>query len=105
MTKEAEELQRQLNQTEEELKQLKDRAGVISLAETQATLATELAKAQEDLDAAEGELAAQQARVKELETSLAMTSTRPTNTRATTNPPTLRRASERGNRSEIPIPG
>jgi polysaccharide biosynthesis transport protein len=67
MTREADELRAQLNQTEEELKQLKAQAGVTSLAEDTATLATELGKAQEDLDTANAELAAQKARVNEVE--------------------------------------
>ena len=67
VTREADQLRAQLNQTEEELKQLKAKAGITSLAEDTATLATELAKAQEELDAAEGELAAQKARVNEIE--------------------------------------
>ncbi len=64
-----------MNQTEGELKELKARAGIISLAESKATLATELGKSQEDLDTAEGELASQQALVKDLEKSLAVTDT------------------------------
>jgi uncharacterized protein involved in exopolysaccharide biosynthesis len=67
VTREADELHAQLHQTEEELKQLKARAGITSLAEDTATLATELTKAQDELDAAEGELAAQKARVSEIE--------------------------------------
>jgi uncharacterized protein involved in exopolysaccharide biosynthesis len=73
VTRETEELRTELNQTEEELKRLKDRAGIISLAEDRATLATELGKSQEDLDTAEAELAAQKARVKDLDKSLAAT--------------------------------
>ncbi len=72
VTKEAAELQRQLSQTDAELKELKAKAGVISLLETKSTLATELAKSQEALDTAEGELASQQALVKDLEKSLAV---------------------------------
>jgi polysaccharide biosynthesis transport protein len=87
VTKETEELQRQLNQTEGELKELKDRAGVISLVETKATLASELGKSQEALDAAEGELAAQQSLVKVLETSLAVGETSPTDAHPTDNKP------------------
>ncbi|MBV8378010.1 MAG: hypothetical protein JO279_13525 [Verrucomicrobia bacterium] len=72
VTKEAEELKKQLDQTDSELKQLKAKAGIISLAASTATLATETGKTQEDLDVAEGELAAQQALVKDLEKSLAV---------------------------------
>ena len=73
VTKETEELQSQLNQTEGELKELKAKAGIISLAESTASLATEMGKAEADLDTAQSELAMQQARVKELEKSLAVT--------------------------------
>jgi succinoglycan biosynthesis transport protein ExoP len=66
LTREADQLRAQLNQTEEELKQLKTKAGITSLVEDTATLATELAKAQDELDASEGELAAQKARVNEI---------------------------------------
>jgi uncharacterized protein involved in exopolysaccharide biosynthesis len=67
VTREADKVRAQLKETEEELKQLKAKAGVTSLAEDTATLATELAKAQDELDTAEGELAAQKARVNEIE--------------------------------------
>jgi succinoglycan biosynthesis transport protein ExoP len=73
VTKETEGLRRALNQTESELNELKNRAGIITLAESKSTLASELGKSQEELDSVESELAAQQARVKELETSLAIT--------------------------------
>ena len=67
VTREANRLRAQLNQTEEELKQLKAKAGITSLAEDTATLATELGKVREDRDATEAELAAQKDRVKEIE--------------------------------------
>ena len=67
VTREADVLRAHLNQTEEELKQLKAKAGITALAEDTAAIATELAKAQQDLDEAEGDLAAQKARVNEIE--------------------------------------
>jgi uncharacterized protein involved in exopolysaccharide biosynthesis/Mrp family chromosome partitioning ATPase len=70
VTKETEQLRAQLNQTEEELKRLKEKAGVISLKESRAALAAELGKAQEELDSGEAEAAAQRARVEALEKSL-----------------------------------
>jgi polysaccharide biosynthesis transport protein len=72
VTKEAQELQNQLNQTESELKELKAKAGIISLAESTASLATELGKSETDLDTAQSELAMQKDRVKELESLLAV---------------------------------
>jgi uncharacterized protein involved in exopolysaccharide biosynthesis/Mrp family chromosome partitioning ATPase len=72
VAKETEELRLRLSQTEEELRQLKEKAGVISLAESRAALAKELGKAQEELDSASAETAAQKARVAALEQSLAL---------------------------------
>lgn len=73
VTRETARLGTELSRTEEELKQLKGRAGVISLAETKAALAAELGKCEADLDTAKAEFAAQQAYVKDLEKSLALT--------------------------------
>ena len=70
VAKETETLRTQLNQTEEELKRLKEKAGIISITESKAALAKELGKAQEDLDSSEAEMAAQKARVEALEQSL-----------------------------------
>jgi polysaccharide biosynthesis transport protein len=86
VTKEAEELQKQLNQTEAELKELRAKAGIISLTESRAALASEMGKTQQELDSAEAEFASQQALVKDLEKSLAL----PTETAQpdnTTRPP------------------
>src|SRR5271166_4503408 len=71
VAREADQLKAQLNQTEQELKQLKAKAGITSLAEDTASLAKELAKAQEELDGSEAELAAQNARVNEIERLIA----------------------------------
>jgi uncharacterized protein involved in exopolysaccharide biosynthesis len=73
VTQEADQIRKELSETEAQLKELKDKAGVISLAESRTTLTAELGKSQEELDSAESELASQQARVKELEKSLAVT--------------------------------
>jgi len=72
VAKETEALRTQLSQTDEELKRLKEKAGVISLKESRAALASELGKAQEEQDGAEGELAAQKARVEAIEKSLSI---------------------------------
>jgi uncharacterized protein involved in exopolysaccharide biosynthesis/Mrp family chromosome partitioning ATPase len=72
VARETEQLRLQLNQTEEELKRLKEKAGVISLKESSAALATQLGKAQEDLDTGEAEAAAQRARVDAIEQSLTL---------------------------------
>jgi polysaccharide biosynthesis transport protein len=72
VTKETEQLRAELSQTEQQLKAIKDQAGIISLAENKSSLAAELGKSQTELDTAESELAAQQSRVNEIETSLAV---------------------------------
>ena len=72
VTRETAQLRTELSRTEEELKQLKGRAGIISLAETKAALAADLGKSEGDLDTAKAEFAAQQAFVKDLEKSLAL---------------------------------
>jgi polysaccharide biosynthesis transport protein len=80
VTRETARLRTELGQTEESLKQLKAKAGTVSLSETKAALASEFEKFQGDLDAAKAEFAAQQAFINVLETSVALTdanSTRP----------------------------
>src|SRR5271165_1946028 len=71
MTRETDQLRTGLIQTEEKLKQLKAKAGISSLVEINKTLDSELVKGQEDLDSAKAEYAAQQARVKQIETWMA----------------------------------
>jgi succinoglycan biosynthesis transport protein ExoP len=71
MTRETDQLRAGLIQTQEKLKQLKAKAGISSLAEITATLDAELSKGQEELDTAKAESAAQQARVKQIETWMA----------------------------------
>src|SRR5215471_19176775 len=55
-----------LNQTEDVLKSLKERTGIASLKEGSAALTTEAAKTQEQLNAAEADLAEQQALVNQI---------------------------------------
>jgi uncharacterized protein involved in exopolysaccharide biosynthesis len=64
---ETDQVRAQLNETEEQLKQLKTKIGITSVTEGTATLNAELVKNKQDLAAAEGELAAQKARVTTLE--------------------------------------
>jgi len=70
-TREADRLKASLIQTEEDLKQLKAKAGISSLTEITATLNSELVKGQQELDSAKADFAAQQARVKQIETWIA----------------------------------
>ena len=71
MTRETDQLRTGLMQTEEKLKQLKAKAGISSLAEITKTLDSELVKGQDELDSAKAESAAQQARVRQIETWMA----------------------------------
>jgi uncharacterized protein involved in exopolysaccharide biosynthesis len=73
--RETADLKKELGATEAELKSLKDGSGIISLTEAKADLAAELGKTQQELDTAESDFAAQQARVKGLETSLGVRET------------------------------
>ena len=82
VAQETADLKKRLDQTEAELKQLKESVGIISLAEAKTSLATELGKTQQELDTAEADLAAQRARVKDLEKSLALFESRETGTPA-----------------------
>ncbi|MBV9276161.1 MAG: hypothetical protein JO333_19860 [Verrucomicrobia bacterium] len=72
VTQETADLKKQLAGTEAELKQLRDSVGIISLTEAKTDLAAEVGKTQQELDSAIADLAAQQARVKDLEKSLAV---------------------------------
>ena len=76
--RQTDQLRKELSQTEEELKKLKATAGVTSVSEDIATASSELTKTQQELDGAETELAAQQARVNEIEKSLTLTDSKPT---------------------------
>jgi uncharacterized protein involved in exopolysaccharide biosynthesis len=67
------EVKKQLAETEAELKQSKESVGIVSLAEAKLSLAAEVGKTQQELDFALADLAAQQARVKNLEEALALT--------------------------------
>lgn len=67
VARETDQLRTRLNQTDTELKQLKAKAGITSLAESTASLNTGMVNAQQELDGAMAELAEQTARVKELE--------------------------------------
>jgi polysaccharide biosynthesis transport protein len=67
VTRQIDQLRTELSQTEEQLKQAKAKAGITSLPEDTAALATEMTKTQQDLDSAQSELAAQHARMQEIE--------------------------------------
>jgi polysaccharide biosynthesis transport protein len=75
-------LKKQLTETETTLKKLKEGAGIISLKEAKTDIAAEIGKTQEELDGAIADLAAQQARVKDLGKSLALPEVQVTETPA-----------------------
>lgn len=70
VTQQTNEVRKQLNQTEEELKQLKAKAGIASLAENTESVTAAMLKANNDLQAARVELAEQRARVTEIRNNL-----------------------------------
>src|SRR5713101_7441099 len=59
VTQQTDQVRTRLNQTEDALKSLRDKTGIVSLKEGSTALTTEAAKTQEDLNAAEAELAEQ----------------------------------------------
>ena len=67
VTQQTDQVRGRLRQTEEELKQFKSKAGILSLPESTAALGVQLGKSQDELFGAEAERAEQLARVKELE--------------------------------------
>jgi uncharacterized protein involved in exopolysaccharide biosynthesis/Mrp family chromosome partitioning ATPase len=67
VSQQTEQIRERLRNTEEELKQLRSKAGVISLGDSATSFTTQLAKSQSELLAAEAEKAEQTARVKEIE--------------------------------------
>jgi polysaccharide biosynthesis transport protein len=67
VTRQTDQLRGELSQTEKELSELKAKAGITSLAEDTAALAAEMTKTQQDLNAAQSEIASQEARLHEIE--------------------------------------
>ena len=70
VSQQTDQVRARLNHTEEELKRLKDEAGIISLNESTALINTELANTQNALQVAKAEYAEQNARVLEMEKSI-----------------------------------
>jgi polysaccharide biosynthesis transport protein len=66
VTQQTDQVRSRLNQTEDALKDLKEKAGIVSLADSTAALSTEAARTEEALHGAEAELAEQQARIRQL---------------------------------------
>ena len=70
VSQKTDEARKHLHQTEDELKQLKAKAGITSLAESTETVAAAMAKTAANLQAAKVELAEQRARLSEIERAL-----------------------------------
>ena len=70
VAQQSDEVRARLNQTEQELKQLKGEAGITSLSESITNLSMGLKKTREELQASEAELAEQRAAVQEIEKAL-----------------------------------
>jgi uncharacterized protein involved in exopolysaccharide biosynthesis len=66
VTQQTDQVRARLNQTEDALKSLREKTGIASLKEGSAALTTEAAKTQEQLNAAEADLAEQQALVNQI---------------------------------------
>ncbi len=66
VTQQTDQVRAQLNQTEDALRPLREKVGIISLATGTAALDAELAKTQDELHDAEAQLAEQKARVSEM---------------------------------------
>src|SRR5213595_1118455 len=67
VSQQTDQIRARLGQTEDALKQLKAKAGVISLADSMASLNTQSSHLEDQLRAAENDLAEQQAKVKQIE--------------------------------------
>jgi uncharacterized protein involved in exopolysaccharide biosynthesis/Mrp family chromosome partitioning ATPase len=66
VSQQTDQVRARLNQTEDALQELKEKAGILSLDNSTAALSTEVARMEEQLHSAEAELAEQQARVRQL---------------------------------------
>jgi hypothetical protein len=71
VAQQSDQVRARLNQTEEELKQIKAKVGIVSLSESTTNINTELARSRELLNNAKTEYAAQQAAVKQMEKLIA----------------------------------
>lgn len=70
LTQQSDQMRLRLTQTDEQLKQLKEQAGIVSLEQSMTSLNTRISRGQQDLSDAETELATQKARLSNLENAL-----------------------------------
>jgi succinoglycan biosynthesis transport protein ExoP len=73
VTQQTDQVRMRLNRTEDALKALKGKIGILSLADGMTNLSAELARTEEQLHAAEADLAEQRARVKQMNLSVSET--------------------------------
>ena len=66
VTQQTDQVRARLNQTEDALKELKEKAGIVSLADSTGALSAEVVRTEDQLHGAEAELAEQAARVRQL---------------------------------------
>lgn len=66
VTQQTDQVRARLNQTEDALKEIKEKAGIVSLSDSNVALSTEAARTEDQLHAAEADLAEQQARVRQM---------------------------------------
>ena len=71
LTQQSDQMRLRLNQTDEQLKQLKSKAGIVSMEQTPLTLTARVAKGERELADVEAELAAERARLSEMQKSIA----------------------------------
>jgi len=71
VTQQTDQVRARLNQTEDALRDLKGKAGIVSLTDSNASLSTELAKTEEQLHEAEADFAEQEARLRQMTASVA----------------------------------
>src|SRR5207248_3123005 len=71
VTQQTDQVRARLNQTEDALRDLKSKAGIVSLTDSNASLSAELAKTEEQLHQAEADFAEQEARLRQMTASVA----------------------------------
>lgn len=71
VTQQTDQVRARLNQTEDALRDLKNRGGIISLADSTSALSNELSKTEDQLHQADADLAEQQARLRQMTASVA----------------------------------
>jgi polysaccharide biosynthesis transport protein len=85
VTQQTDQVRARLNQTEDALKELKEKAGIVSLDNTIAALSSESARTEEQLQSAEADFAEQQARLRQMGGVVVETAPSPAETKAPEN--------------------